>query len=765
MAGGVILPVAAAFAGLEPRHARDVAGISPASRIEHGPGHRPPFRAFLSASDPPSVRSKPVHRRAVDNARGRPGVDAEVVPVDEEDEIGQPKPPCRVFGLVSAPGREPSLTLDGEDFYLAGTRQLQRQSLSDRGADAVGRWAGVVLEEQAFPRHLGVPGKSAAMTELGQHLPCESELTVVWERVTLEASPFVPGPEPFVEHGQRGVDEGDGVPGGQDEAVGEAQPRPAHVPSHRPRQGERQYHVDLRARPARVPALAVIEGQVYALVDKVLQHLIASEVRLGGGKKAPHLGLAGRMRPARHGQVLGGNSWRHLKPPAPTTNVARLWQHDASYTTASLEPLVMTPPRRSETGSFGPGSCAGRDIIFRAMTRLASRMKRLGTESAFAVLAQAQALERTGRRVVHLEIGEPDFATPAHIVEAAQAGLKAGHTHYVPAPGTLRLREAVSAYLERNGRLRASPDRVLITPGAKPIMFFTMLALCEEGDEVLYPNPGFPMYESIAGFVGAVPVPVPLREANDFRMDPEEVEHLITPRTRLLILNSPHNPCGSALTPGDCAAIAEIAVRHDLIVLTDEVYWATRYDGKHCSVLDFDGMPERTVLLDGWSKPFAMTGWRLGFGVFPPDLVEPVTRLIVNSVSCTSAFSQDAAVAALGRALEADRGHGGGVPRPARRDRRGPRGYPGDLVRNSAGRFLRLPQREGPRLDVVGPRLTSARRSRCGLPVRHRVRILGRRLPTLFLCQLGRQHPDSARMDRGFLPYLALALAGLKRST
>jgi aspartate/methionine/tyrosine aminotransferase len=274
-------------------------------------------------------------------------------------------------------------------------------------------------------------------------------------------------------------------------------------------------------------------------------------------------------------------------------------------------------------------------------------MKQLGTESAFAVLAQAQALERTGRRVVHLEIGEPDFPTPAHIVEAAQAGLKAGHTHYVPAPGTLRLREAVSAYLERNGRLRASPDRVLVTPGAKPIMFFTMLALCEEGDEVMYPDPGFPMYQSIAGFVGAVPVPVPLREANDFRMDPEEVEHLVTPRTKLLILNSPHNPCGSALTPGDCAAIAEIAVRHDLTVLTDEVYWATRYDGKHCSVLDFDGMPERTVLLDGWSKPFAMTGWRLGFGVFPPDLVEPVTRLIVNSVSCTSAFSQDAAVAAL----------------------------------------------------------------------------------------------------------------------
>ncbi|HTW06678.1 MAG TPA: pyridoxal phosphate-dependent aminotransferase [Acidimicrobiales bacterium] len=281
------------------------------------------------------------------------------------------------------------------------------------------------------------------------------------------------------------------------------------------------------------------------------------------------------------------------------------------------------------------------------MTKLASRMGRLGTESAFAVLAQAQALERSGRKVVHLEIGEPDFSTPAHIVEAAQAGLRAGHTHYVAAPGTVRLREAVAAYLERNGRMRVPPERVVITPGAKPIMFFTILATCEAGDEVLFPDPGFPMYESIAGFSGAVPVPVPLREENDFRVDPAEVESLITPRTKLLILNSPHNPCGSALTSADCEAIADIAVRHDLTVLSDEVYWATRYNGRHVSVLDFDGMEERTVLLDGWSKPFAMTGWRLGFGVLPADLVEPVTRLIVNSVSCTSAFSQDAAVAAL----------------------------------------------------------------------------------------------------------------------
>ena len=279
--------------------------------------------------------------------------------------------------------------------------------------------------------------------------------------------------------------------------------------------------------------------------------------------------------------------------------------------------------------------------------KLASRMGRLGTESAFAVLAQAQALERTGRKVVHLEIGEPDFPTQPHVVEAAAEALRAGYTHYVPAPGMPVLREAVSAFLDRTGRLRADPDRVVITPGAKPIMFYTILALCEAGDEVLYPDPGFPMYESIAAFSGAVPVAMPLREENAFRMDPDEVERLVTARTRLLILNSPHNPCGSAMTPAECEAVAEIAMRHDLVVLSDEVYWAIRYGGKHASVLDVDGMAARTVLLDGWSKTFAMTGWRLGFGVFPQGLVEPVTRLVVNSVSCTSAASQIAAKAAL----------------------------------------------------------------------------------------------------------------------
>lgn len=274
-------------------------------------------------------------------------------------------------------------------------------------------------------------------------------------------------------------------------------------------------------------------------------------------------------------------------------------------------------------------------------------MERLGTESAFEVLAKAKALEAQGREIVHLEIGEPDFDTPAHVIAAAQQALDKGFTHYVPAPGIPELRTAVTEFLERTGRMRTSPDRVLVTPGAKPIMFFTILALCEEGDEVLYPDPGFPMYASITSFAGAKPVPVPLREENGFVIDPEELRSLVTDRTKLLILNSPHNPCGSASTPEQLQAIAEIAIEHDLVVLSDEVYWALRYDGEHHSVLDVDGMRERTILLDGWSKTFAMTGWRLGFGVFPEPLVEPVTRLMINSVSCTSAFSQYAAIAAL----------------------------------------------------------------------------------------------------------------------
>jgi aspartate/methionine/tyrosine aminotransferase len=279
--------------------------------------------------------------------------------------------------------------------------------------------------------------------------------------------------------------------------------------------------------------------------------------------------------------------------------------------------------------------------------RLAARMSRLGTESAFEVLSKALARESAGRSVVHLEIGEPDFPTPEHVVRAAEQALADGHTHYVPSPGIAPLREAVAAHLSSAGRLHAAPEQVVVTPGAKPVMFFSMLALCEAGDEVIYPDPGFPMYGSIAGFTGATPVPLPLREENDFRVDVDELERLVTPRTKLLILNSPHNPCGSVLTTADVQGIARIAVANDLVVLTDEVYSSLAYEEKPPSVLDVEGMAERTILLDGWSKTFAMTGWRLGYGVFPPELVEPVTRLVVNSVSCVPAFCQYAAIAAL----------------------------------------------------------------------------------------------------------------------
>jgi aspartate/methionine/tyrosine aminotransferase len=278
---------------------------------------------------------------------------------------------------------------------------------------------------------------------------------------------------------------------------------------------------------------------------------------------------------------------------------------------------------------------------------LADRMDRLGTESAFEVLARARALEAGGRKVVHLEVGEPDFDTPAHIAEAAARAIRDGHTHYTPPPGIPELREAAAAFFARTRGLDYPPDRIVAVPGAKPILFLSILALCEEGDEVVYPDPGFPMYESIAAFSGARPVPVPLREERRFAVDAEELASVVTDRTRLVILNSPHNPCGSAMDRQDLERIAEAVADRDLYVLSDEVYWAIRYDGEHASIAQVDGMADRTILLDGCSKSFAMTGWRLGFAALPEPLVEPVTRLIINSVSCTAEFVQHAAVAAL----------------------------------------------------------------------------------------------------------------------
>ena len=278
----------------------------------------------------------------------------------------------------------------------------------------------------------------------------------------------------------------------------------------------------------------------------------------------------------------------------------------------------------------------------------ATRMDRIGTETAFEAAARARALEATGREVIHLEIGEPDFDTPRNVSEAAaRALLDQGETHYTAATGIAPLREAIVADVQRWKSIRATPDQVVVTPGAKPIMFFTMLALVDDGDEVIYPNPGFPIYESMARYVGGTPVAAPLREANDFRMDVDEVASLITDRTRLLVINSPHNPTGSILEESDIRRLAELAVEHDIVVLADEIYGRLQYEGEPLSIATLPGMAERTITLDGFSKTFAMTGWRLGYGIVPDWLVPHFSRLVINSVSCTNAFAQWGALEAL----------------------------------------------------------------------------------------------------------------------
>ena len=280
--------------------------------------------------------------------------------------------------------------------------------------------------------------------------------------------------------------------------------------------------------------------------------------------------------------------------------------------------------------------------------RLASRMERIGTETAFEAAARARALEASGRDVIHLEIGEPDFDTPRHVSEAAaRALLEDGETHYTAATGIAPLRQAIVADVKRWKGIDTGPDQVIVTPGAKPIMFYAMLALVDDGDEVIYPNPGFPIYESMARYVGGTPVAAPLRESNDFRMDVDEVASLITPRTRMLVFNSPHNPTGSILTDADIRRLAELAVEHDLVVLADEIYGRLQYEGSLLSIATLPGMAERTIILDGFSKTFAMTGWRLGYGILPEWLVPSFSRLVINSVSCTNAFAQAGAVEAL----------------------------------------------------------------------------------------------------------------------
>ena len=279
--------------------------------------------------------------------------------------------------------------------------------------------------------------------------------------------------------------------------------------------------------------------------------------------------------------------------------------------------------------------------------RMAERMRDLGTETAFEAAARARALEATGVDVIHLEIGEPDFDTPVNVREAAKRALDAGWTHYGPPLGLPALRDAIAADLNTRRGLTIDPANVVVTPGAKPIMHYAITALAGPGDEVIYPDPGFPIYESMASFVGARPVPIALSEAHGFRLDVDELRSLVSDRTRLIIFNSPANPTGGVLARADLEAIATIAIERDIPVLADEIYGRIVYEGEHISIASLPGMAERTILLDGFSKTFAMTGWRLGFAALPPPLVPAFSRLIINSVSCTSVFSQIAAIEAL----------------------------------------------------------------------------------------------------------------------
>jgi aspartate/methionine/tyrosine aminotransferase len=275
-------------------------------------------------------------------------------------------------------------------------------------------------------------------------------------------------------------------------------------------------------------------------------------------------------------------------------------------------------------------------------------METLGTETAFEVLAKAKALEKQGKDVVHLEIGEPDFDTPKNIKEAAVKAINSGYTHYGPSAGMPELRETIAQYIAKTRGIKADPDEVVVTPGAKPIMFFSILALVNPGEEVLYPNPGFPIYESMINFVGAKPVPIPLEEEKDFRLDQEYVKEKITKKTKMIILNSPENPTGGVLTRDDLKAIADyIAERDDVIVLSDEIYSRIVYEGSHESIASLPGMEEKTIILDGFSKTYAMTGWRLGYGVMRKDLAQKVAQLQTNSTSCTCTFTQMAGIEAL----------------------------------------------------------------------------------------------------------------------
>ena len=279
--------------------------------------------------------------------------------------------------------------------------------------------------------------------------------------------------------------------------------------------------------------------------------------------------------------------------------------------------------------------------------RLAKRTARLGTETAFEVLVKAKALEAQGRDIIHLEIGEPDFDTPGNIIEAGCDALRKGFTHYGPSAGMTELREVIAQHVSKTRRVNVTPDEVVVVPGGKPIIFFSILALAEDGDEIIYPNPGFPIYESMINYVGAKAVPIRLREELEFRLDVDELASLINDRTKLIILNSPQNPTGGVLTKDDIAAIARAIGDRNIMVLSDEIYSQLIFEGEDHSIMSIDGMKERTILLDGFSKTYAMTGWRMGYGIMRADLANHISRLMTNSNSCTASFTQMAGIEAL----------------------------------------------------------------------------------------------------------------------
>jgi len=331
-----------------------------------------------------------------------------------------------------------------------------------------------------------------------------------------------------------------------------------------------------------------------------------------------------------------------------------LQEGDGRHISLVLTGSIMPSGRSADISLMGPVAHRLRQTIGAlAMTMqlvgheliLARRMERLGTETAFEVLSKAKALERQGRNIVHLEIGEPDFSTPQHIIEGAVDALRGGWTHYVPSAGLPELREAIAGYVSRTRGVAVRPEEVV--PGGKPIIFYAMLALIDEGDEVLYPNPGFPIYESMIRYAGGTAVPIPLREERDFAMDVDEMARLITPSTKLIILNSPQNPTGGVLSRRDIERAAAVIGDRNIMILSDEIYSRLQFEGEPFSIMSVPGMQERTILLDGFSKTYAMTGWRIGYGVMRADLAAQIARLVTNCNSCTAAFTQRAALAAL----------------------------------------------------------------------------------------------------------------------